>query len=157
MQIVKIGKTYLVVKQGTKLSPEQIKAYQSKPEPDLTLAIWSDFPDFAPGLSRELNKLRKQTYTPKQGALQNELSDNKKLSAEITARKQKDNKKYVVADYTISDSEIPADLQNAGIVIKRDIEFYELKYDEKNKKAYWADENGNKKRFNNTRAECDNG
>ena len=157
MQIVKIGKTYLVVKQGTKLSPEQIKAYQSKPEPDLTLAIWSDFPDFAPGLSRELNKLRKQTYTPKQGALQNELSDNKKLSAEITARKQKDNKKYVVADYTISDSEIPADLQNAGIVIKRDIEFYELKYDEKNKKAYWADENGNKKRFNNTRAECEHG
>ena len=64
MQIVKIGKTYLVVKPGTKLTPEQIKAYQSKPEPDLTLAVWSDFPDFAPGLSRELNKLRKQAYTP---------------------------------------------------------------------------------------------
>ena len=157
MQIVKIGNTYLAVKQGTKLTPEQIKDYQSKPEPDLTLAIWSDFPDFEPGLSRELNKLRKPTYTPKQGALQNELSDNKKLSAEITARKQKDNKKYVVADYTISDKEIPADLQNAGIVIKRNVEFYELKYDEKNKKAYWADENGNKKRFKNTRAECDKG
>lgn len=157
MQIVKVGNVYLVVKQGTKLTPEQIKSYQSKPEPDLTLAIWSDFPDFNPSLSRELNKLRKQTYTPKQGALQNELSDNKKLSAEITARKQKDNKKYVVADYTISDKEIPADLQNVGLIIKRDIEFYELKYDEKIQKAYWADEKGNKKRFNNTRAECEHG
>ena len=76
MQIVKVGNVYLVVKQGAKLTPEQIKSYQSKPEPDLTLAIWSDFPDFNPSLSRELNKLRKQTYIPKQGALQNELSDN---------------------------------------------------------------------------------
>ena len=153
MQLVNVGGTYLVVKEGVKLTDAQIRAYQAKPTPDLTLGIWSEFPDFNPGLSRSLNKeLATYTILPT-GPINNELKDNSALKAEINKRQARDGKKYVFADYTIQDWEIPSELNNAGVHLSRETEFYTLKYDDAKQETYWEDESGNRVEFNRTRAQ----
>ena len=155
MQIINISGIYVAIKSDKTLTESEIKTYQSKPKPDLTMADWSNYPDVDVALTRAINREIIKRYSKPRKPNINELSDFTSVEEQINKIKQT-GKKYISAPYAIKNYDIPYSLKDSGVELKREVEFYELKYDDDKQEVYWQDENGKRVEFDGTRGESTN-
>ena len=141
MQIINISGIYVAIKSDKTLTDSEIQTYQSKPKPDLTAADWSNYPDVDVALTRTINREIIKKYSKPRKPNINELSDFTPVEQQIDKIKQ-NGKKYISAPYAIKNFDIPYSLKDSGVELKREVEFYELKYDDDKQEVYWQDENG---------------
>ena len=91
MQIINISGIYVAIKSDKTLTESEIKTYQSKPKPDLTMADWSNYPDVDVALTRAINREIIKRYSKPRKPNINELSDFTSVEEQINKIKIDDN------------------------------------------------------------------
>lgn len=152
MQIIKIQDEYFAVRANTTLSEADIKKYQNMPKPDITSATSGNYPDLDFAASRLLRDSLLQDKIPENAPLDNALQNNDDVKTAVLNQVRKDGLNYVWADYTIHNKEVPDGLKNKGLKLRRQIDFYRVKYDEQQQKYIITDLNDRETSIDGTRA-----